>query len=194
MSGARVTPPDRRLTRTLRHARLLALGALGALAGCAGTTSAAKNARHATPARELRIGEGATVAGADPGEKVQVTLLAFMPAIPGGANDHPEFDMQYVGVELRLKNVGSAAYGGAPSESVTVSTNEGQRSKRAVLSEGACSGSFSRELEIAPGASAHGCVPVQIPVVATATTVRFAPSGSSAAVVWSLAKPRKAAQ
>jgi hypothetical protein len=191
VSEARATLAGRRLTWTLRRARLLALSAAVALAGCASTTRA-KTARHAAPARELRIGEGATVAGADPGEKIQVTLLAFMPNIPGGANDHPEFDMQYVGVELRLRNVGSVAYSGAPAEGVTVSTNEGQKSKRAVLSEGACSERFSRTLDIAPGQSEQGCVPVQIPVVATATQIRFAPSGGSTGVEWSLAKPRKA--
>lgn len=174
------------------HAWLVALGAIATLAGCGGTT-AAKGARRASSAPQLHIGDSATVSGSHSGEKIQVTLLAFMPDVPGEANDHPEFDMQYVGAQLKLTNVGSTSYSGAPSEDVVVYTNEDQKSRKAVLREGACSDGFAREVQIAPRRSQQGCVPAQIPVVASATKLRFVPGGGFAAAEWSLAKPRKAA-
>lgn len=170
----------------------MALGTLATLAGCA-TTSAAKGSRHARSAQELRIGDSATVAGDHSGERMRVTLVAFTPDIPGQANDHAEFDMQYVGAQLELTNLGSTPYSGAPAEDITVYTNEGQKSRQAALVEGACSDRFAREAEIAPGHSQQGCVPAQIPVVATATKLRFLAGSGWAAAEWSLAGMRTAA-
>jgi hypothetical protein len=172
---------------------LLALGALIALAGCGGTGTATSS-RHASPGHQLRIGQSAVLSGEAAGEALKVTLLAFSANLSGGPDDHPEFDMQYVQADLRLTNVGSVAYRGAPQESVTIYTNEGQKSRRALLSEGPCANGFAREVEIAPGASAQGCVPLQIAVVAAATKLRFAMGrrdGRARGVAeWSLAKRR----
>jgi len=174
--------------------RLLALGALIALAGC-GSTKTATSVGHARTAPELRVGQSAVLSGETAGEALKVTLLAFSPNLSGGPNDHPEFDMQYVQADLRLTNVGSVVYRGAPRESVTVYTNEGTKSRRALLSEGPCADVFAREVEIAPGASAQGCVPVQIAVVASATRLRFAVGrwdgrAAAGAAEWSLARRR----
>jgi hypothetical protein len=170
----------------------VALGAAIVLAGCE-STSAAKARPNRAPAAPLRIGAGATVAGVRVGERVKVTLLAFRPSIAGGADDHPEFNMQYAAAELRLTNVGSVSYTVAPADSIVVISNEGTKSKRAQLSEGACADAFAHEVDIAPGRSAEGCVPLQISVVAIPATLTFAPSPSDAGerVEWTLTKPRK---
>ncbi len=172
---------------------LAALGAAIALAGC-GSTGAAKTRPHRAPAAPLQIGAGATVAGAGAGERVRVTLLAFKPSIAGGADDHPEFNMQYAAAELRLTNVGSVAYTVAPADSVAVISSEGTKSKRAQLSEGACADAFAHDVDIAPGRSAEGCVPLQVSVVAIPATLTFAASagGAGQRVEWTLTKPRKA--
>jgi hypothetical protein len=170
----------------------VALGALAALAGCA-ATPATNSAHHPSSAQELHIGDSTTVTGDRGGERMRVTLLEFMPDIAGEPNDHPEFDMQYVGAQLRLTNLGSTAYSGAPAEDVTVFTNEGQKGRRAVLSEGVCSERFALAVEIAPGHSQQGCVPAQIPVVATATRLRFLAGAGAEPAEWSLAKARTAA-
>jgi hypothetical protein len=172
--------------------KLAALVAILTLAGCGTTRSATTSRQRAASSTRLRIGEGATVEGARRDERIEATLLAFLPSIAGGANDHPEFNMQYAGAELRLTNVGSTAYAGAPASGVTVVSSEGQLSKGARLSEGPCSGSFARELELAPGRSAQGCVPVQVQVVAGAARLRFAPYGARGRqfAEWSLSKPR----
>jgi hypothetical protein len=170
-------------------ARLAALAAATTLGGCAATTGA-KSAKRTAPAPRLRIGESATLQGAQAGETIRVTLLAFAPSVTGGANDHPEFNMQYAGADLRLANVGSGDYSGAPERSVTVISNEGQTSKSAKLSEGSCSDSFAREVRIAPGRAAQGCVPVQVPVVASVATLRFVLDGAGDKHVaeWSLTR------
>jgi hypothetical protein len=171
---------------------LLAFAATAALAGC-GSTASSGPRRHTASTPQLHIGESATLEGHRPGERVRVTLVAFTPGFTGGANEHPEFNMQYAGAELRLTNVGSIAYTRAPADSVTVATNEGQKSTRAELTEGPCSEAFARQVDLAPGESAQGCVPVQVSVVATATTLTFAVGreGSHHAAVWSLAIVRK---
>ena len=174
------------------HAWLAALGAVATLAGCA-STPAAKHAHRASSGQELHVGDSATVSASHGGEKIQVTLLAFAPNVPGEANDHPEFDMQYVGAQLKLTNLGSTSYSGAPTDDLVVYTNEGQHSRKAVLRGGACSDRFAREVDIAPGRSQQGCVPAQIPVVASATKLRFTPGSGFAATEWSLVRPRKAA-
>jgi len=170
----------------------VALGAIATLAGCA-STPAGKGAHRASATPELHVGGSATVSGSHSGEKLRVTLLAFMPDVAGGADDHPEFDMQYVGAQLKLTNVGSTAYSGAPGDDVVVYTNEGQKSRKAVLLEGTCSDRFAREVAIAPGGSEQGCVAAQIPVVASATTLRFLAGGGFAGVEWSLGRARKGA-
>jgi hypothetical protein len=172
-------------------AGLAALVAAAALTGCASGTGT-KTVKHAAPAARLRIGQSALLAGARAGERIQVTLLAFAPSISGGANDHPEFNMQYAAAQLRLANVGSVAYAGTPERSVTVISSEGQTSRGAQLSEGPCADRFAREALIAPGGAAQGCVPLQVPVVASAATLRFHTAGASARHIaeWSLARLR----
>ncbi len=183
---------EQRPRAVIKRALVVALGALAALTGCA-ATPATNGAHHASSAQQLHIGDSATVTRDHGGERMRVTLLEFMPDIAGEPNDHPEFDMQYVGAQLRLTNLGATAWSGAPAEDVTVFTNEGQKSRRAVLSEGVCSERFAREVQIAPGHSQQGCVPAQIPVVATATRLRFLANAGAEPAEWSLAKARTAA-
>src|SRR5271170_875090 len=102
--------PERRASQQrpragMKPALAVALGALAALAGCA-ATPATNSAHHSSSVQELHIGDSATVTGGH-GERMRVTLLEFMPDIAGEPNDHPEFDMQYVGAQLRLTNLGA---------------------------------------------------------------------------------------
>ncbi len=138
------------------------------------------------------MGAGATLRGPGSGEELRVTLLSFSPELGGTVNDHPEFDYQYAAARLRLQNLGSLAYEGAPAKQLAIISTESQTSKTTELSEGSCADGFARSVKLAPGASAEGCVPTQILVVSTPATLSLTPfPGSSRAVRWSLQRPRR---
>ena len=123
---------------------------------------------------------------------MRATLLSFQADLPGTSNDHPEFDYQFAAVKLRLANLGSGRYSGVPERQLSVVSTEAQTSRPAQLSEGTCAGRFAHELTLPPGASAEGCVPLQILVVSTPATLRFEPfRGSAAAALWSLQKRKR---
>ncbi len=174
-----------------RATRLTTVAGALALAGCA-TTSGEAPPASASSARMLHIGKSATVIGIRAGEKLDVTLLAFTRSVPGSANNHPEFEWQYVGARITLRNVSTVDYSGVPVDSLMVISTEAQKSKTTVLTEGACSDQFAKEVKLAPGESAQGCVAAQVLVASTPAYVRFAPYRSSPnhAAEWTLASVR----
>jgi hypothetical protein len=170
---------------------ILALLCTLCLAGC-GATKGSSSSRGRTPPL-AQIGEGVTLHGPHPGEELRVTLVSYTPNLSGTANDHPEFDYQFVAARVRLQNIGSVAYSGLPSRQLSISSTESQASKSAQLGEGSCADAFAREVRLAPGQSAEGCVPAQILVVSTPSSLRFAPfAGGSAAARWSLKRSHPA--
>jgi len=182
--------PSIRAVPRCNRAGTLALTGLVLLAGCGSSTSAMSTGSHphSPHAALLRIGEAATFVGPLPGEKLKVTLLSYSPSLPGTSNDHPEFDYQFVAAHLRIANIGSASYQATPSKQLTIESTESQASKTAHMSEGPCAEAFASALHLGGGQSGEGCVPVQVLVVSTPSTLRFDPYGAGSAkhAVWSL--------
>lgn len=168
------------------RAGALLLATIG-LAGCASSSPET----HAHGPAALKLGQSATIGG-PAGQRLRVTLLSYTPVLPGTSNDHPEFDYQFAAEQLRIQNLGSATYQGDPGADVNVLSTEEQNSKQVALSGSRCSERFAHFVSIAPGATAEGCVPEQVLVVATPAILRFAPFGPKGRVGrWSLRPPRK---
>ena len=68
-----------------------------------------------TVTTELTLGGVATLAGERSGESLEVTLLSYKPTITFGEYDTPDSGMKYVGVVLKIKNVGTVPYSDSPS-------------------------------------------------------------------------------
>jgi hypothetical protein len=152
---------------------VLSGGSSGSTPAPTGTTG---SERTATPPPELRIGSAATLEGEQSGERVEATVLAYKESIRVGEYDTPQAGMRFVGVTLRLKNVGTASYSDSPSNGATILTPTGEHAKTAVVTEGECSEGFADSVRIAPGESQEGCIPFELAEDATAAKLQWTPS------------------
>jgi hypothetical protein len=173
--------------RRLKRPTVLSAPILVALvaAGCGTTkivTVAQPAASKATatsrePARrELAIGGTATLKGEQSGERLEASLLAYKETISAGEYDTPQAGMKFVGVTLRLKNVGTVPYSDSPSNGATILTATGHQGKTAIIASGECSEGFASSVKIAPGESQEGCIPFELPQEDTATKLQWTPS------------------
>lgn len=178
-------------------ASILAVLAALAVAGC-GTTTIVTTAPASKPGgarHELSIGDGATLKGEKPDEDLYVTLLAYKETISSGEYDTPEEGMKYVGVTLKLTNIGTVPYSDAPSNGATILGPTGRQGKSAVIESGECSEGFAVSVKIAPGESQEGCIPFEIPQDETAAKLQWTPSSGfgEETAEWSLTQPQKTA-
>jgi hypothetical protein len=177
----------RRIMRCTRALIVAAVASGGfALAACGAqniqttTSSQASSTAGSTQAAALTVGDSSTLIGNTPGEKLSLTLLAYMPSVQAGQYDTPDSGTQYVGAQLSIANIGTVAYNDSPSNGLVVVTTNGQQSQSTILTGGPCSNSFASSVNIAPGYSEQGCVPVEIPVGTTAAYVQYTPDSGFA--------------
>jgi hypothetical protein len=157
-----------------------------ALAGCGTTkivtvsepTSSAASSQTATPAahNELTVGGTATLAGERSGEQLQATLLAYKPSLTVGEYDTPASGMRFIGVILKIKNVGSIPYSDSPSNGATILTATGHQGKTAIIASGECSEPFASGVKIAPGESQEGCIPFELAEEDAAAKFQWTPA------------------
>src|SRR5262245_39046518 len=131
-----------RNTSAQRRAGVL-LGSIlltGLLGGCGTTriitTSARPSTRTASTSaahQSLRIGDPATVTGQSSGEEVEATVTAYKDSLATGEFDKPSSGHRFVGVELKLKNVGSKPYSDAPSNGGTLLSAAGRQAKGTII-------------------------------------------------------------
>jgi Domain of unknown function (DUF4352) len=152
-----------------RTATLLA-GALAAvaLAGC-GTTTIVRTVIEngaAAPAPTARhraaLSDTLTLTG-NGGEKMAVTVQRVADPVQGGPLDQPDPGTRFVGVFIRLANVGQVAYADSPGNGATLLSAAGQQSNDTFLSGGACASGFDDNARIASGESETGCIPFEMP-------------------------------
>lgn len=186
----------------MRHlaGALLAAGAL-AVTGC-GATTIKTSAQQPAPetkqpvkaADPLTIGSTTTLSGESEGEKLEVTLLRFAPHVAGGEYDEPSAGMQYVGMTLRIRNIGSVAYSDSPSNGATVLSASGRPGKTANLTSGECGESFATRVNIPPGEAQEGCIPFEVPEGTEVARVQWTPSSgfSDETAEWQLRDPHAA--
>jgi hypothetical protein len=153
-----------------------------AVTGC-GTTkivtvaqSTAASSTTSSSHNELTLGGAATLAGERSGESLEVTLLSYKPTITVGEYDTPDSGMKYVGVVLKIKNVGTVPYSDSPSNGATILTASGHQGKTAIIASGECSEGFASGVKIAPGESQEGCIPFELPQEDVAAKFQWTPA------------------
>jgi hypothetical protein len=174
---------------------LLSRAALTCLAACAfagcGTTkivtvSQQTSSTAGSPASpraahdELTVDGTATLAGERSDERLQATLLAYKPSLTVGEYDTPGSGMKFVGVILKIKNVGSTPYSDSPSNGATILTATGHQGKTAIIASGECSEGFASGVKIAPGESQEGCIPFELPDEDAAAKFQWTPASGFA--------------
>ncbi len=113
------------------------------------------------------IGGTVTVKGNKPGESLQVQLVSVRdPA--SSALVAPEPGSRFVGIDLTVRDVGTAVYHDSPSNGTALFGSDGQRYLADVLD--AVQPALGT-LSLAPGASATGFITFQVPTAAR--LVRF---------------------
>ncbi|MFC9292699.1 DUF4352 domain-containing protein [Streptomyces sp. NPDC057011] len=163
--------------RRVRHARRASLAALALLlpallgAGPGGS------------------GETVSLSGAEPGQRLDVTLVRVVdPAAPAGPEGPaPDASTRLVAVRLRLENTGTAVYKDSPAPSAHLLDASGQRFTG--LNTATTAGdSFPDTVTLSPGGTVDGHVTFRIPEDAVPTAVQFALNGGLADDVghWSL--------
>jgi len=110
----------------------------------------------------VAIGAMVTVRGNKPGESLQVEVLSVRdPA--SSAVVAPEAGNRFVGIDLTVRNVGTATYRDSPSNGTAIFASNGQRYLADVLD--AVQPALGT-LSLAPGASATGYITFQVPTAA----------------------------
>ena len=132
-------------------------------AASSATTSAATTTANAssTAVRPLGVGSSTTIDG-NGAEKMRVTLMQVLDPVAGGQIDTPAQGARYVGVMIRLSNVGPVAYSDSPGNGATLLSAGGEQANSTTLSGGPCSSDFASSAKIAPGESQMGCVPFEL--------------------------------
>jgi hypothetical protein len=169
------------MTWTPKVAPLL-MGCLFAvtLAGCgAGVNGPSRSPSLGTPPRGvLPIGRTASlnIGGARSGERVEATVLAYKAHLAVGKEDSVASGMKFVGVTLRLTNVGTIPYTDAPFNGAMIVTATGLEGRSVVIVSGECSEGFASEVVITPGESREGCILFELPDELAAAKFQWTPS------------------
>jgi Domain of unknown function (DUF4352) len=145
---------------------------------------------------ELGIGDHVKLKGENTGERVEATLVAYRKSVFAGEYDEPEDGMRFVGVTLRIRNIGSVSYSDSPSNGAVILTPRGEQGKTATIATGECSENFAESVRIAPGQSQEGCIAFEIPEGVTAAKLQWTPSSgfSNETAEWTIVKPPAAGE
>jgi len=126
-----------------------------------------------SPGSEVGKTKLATASG---GVRLKATLVAFRPNVN---EPSPDASQHVSGVQLRIQNAGRSTYNDASPADLSVLLLPSTAGADVAPNErGPCGGSFYRtRLRLAPGASAQGCIPFEVPSGVTATSFRYTPKG-----------------
>jgi hypothetical protein len=173
----------------------VAIAALGSSSG-SGHSVPTPQLSKAEVGPELGIGDPVKLKGENAGERVEATLVAYRKSVFAGEYDEPENGMRFVGVTLRLKNIGSVPYSDSPSNGAVILTPRGEQGKTTPIATGECSEDFADSVRIAPGESQEGCIAFEIPEGVTAAKLQWTPSSgfSNETAEWTIVKPPAAGE
>ena len=118
-----------------------------------------------------KIGGSITLKGTD--TTIKTKLLGVDRELDVGEFDQPEEGRKYVGIRIRLTNVGEGTYEDAPGVGAKLITSEGGQDEAAVITGGECGGEFANAATISPGSSRTGCLPFEIEENAKPKTFQF---------------------
>ncbi len=120
---------------------------------------------------KAQLGDSLTLEGTD--TKMQVTVLKVLDSIPSNQLDKPSSGNRYVGIQVRIKNVGDTTYSDSPSNGATLILGNDSQAQGTILLEGACAAGFASDAKIAPGSQQQGCIPFEAPAGAKLKTFQF---------------------
>jgi hypothetical protein len=106
------------------------------------------------------LGDAITLKGTD--TKMKVTVLEVMDPVPAGQFDQPSKGRRYVGIRVKLRNVGAKAYSDSPSNGAKLIMTGDEQAKSTLLAEGDCSSGFASDVTISPGSQEQGCIPFEV--------------------------------
>jgi hypothetical protein len=107
------------------------------------------------------IGDSITLRGQETELEVRVVRV-LDPAPAGPADITLDPRARFVGVELRLRNIGAGRYSESPLAGSTLLTGGGGEAEPVNLIGGPCGGDFALHVSLAPGARRAGCVPFEV--------------------------------
>lgn len=126
----------------------------GAALALAGTTT--------QPASAKTKPGGALVLHGASGELIRVRMLSIA-NVSGGDLDEPEPGKRFVGVRIKMTNVGKVNYSDSPSNGTELVLANNQQVDSTLLTDGSCSADFGSGLKLSRGDSRVGCIPFEIP-------------------------------
>jgi hypothetical protein len=155
---------------------LLSLTLAGIATGCSLTDQRNEPAQKSDDDSEVekprsKIGGSITLKGTD--TTIKTKLLGVDRELEVGEFDQPEEGRKYVGIRIRLTNVGEGTYEDAPGVGAKLITSEGGQDEAAVITGGECGGEFANAATISPGSSRTGCLPFEIEENAEPKTFQF---------------------
>ena len=107
------------------------------------------------------IGTPITIRGT--GTELEVTVQRVLDPVSGSSADqtlHP--GDRFVGVELRLRNIGEGVYAESPLSDSKLLVTGGSQANGVNLLGGACGGRFALHVSLRPGGRTAGCVPFEV--------------------------------
>ena len=118
-----------------------------------------------------KLGGTITLRGGDSGEQIQVTLLSVRdPAPSSDSFIQPDPGNRYVGIRLRLRNVGTTVYNDSPSNGASVIDRADQEFSASIFA------AVKPELgspTIRPGDQRVGWITVEVPKTSRLRTFQF---------------------
>jgi hypothetical protein len=136
------------------------------------TTTSTQARQVARSPQQASVGDTLTLKGHG-GLTMAVTVDQVMDPLQVGQYDQPDTGQRFVGIQISLKNVGSAPYSDSPSNGATLLSTTNEQAQSQIVSGGPCGNDFGSSAKIAPGDSQQGCLAFQMPVRQTAGTFQF---------------------
>src|SRR5689334_16740973 len=133
----------------MRRMLLLALlGVLGAVtmgASSCGTTTKDQpdksSSSGSAKSPRASLGDAITLKGSD--TRMKVTVTRVIDPLPAPEFQEPDHGKRYVGVEVKLRNVGTTTYDDSPSNGATLITSGDRQADSTLLEGGECSAEFA---------------------------------------------------
>ncbi|MEA2311056.1 MAG: hypothetical protein QOE28_1024 [Solirubrobacteraceae bacterium] len=168
----------------LRAATAAAIVVSVAVAGCGGSSTATDSSSQ-TPAtdsagsggggggssasvpkpKQLAVGDATTLKGLHGSMKVQVLKIQDpMPAPPphGLIRETPVKGNRFVGVQVKLTNLGSRLYSDSLLNGAGLTTDVAKAARPTILLSGKCRSKFGTSTRVPAGATKTGCLPFQV--------------------------------
>jgi len=118
-----------------------------------------------------RVGDAITVLGQD--TELRVIVERVLDPAPSGPDRPLRPGARFVGIELRLENIGEARYSASPLGDAELLTDRGPADPTTLLF-GPCAKGFASHVNLAPGERRAGCLTFEVRPGAEPTKFRYA--------------------